>query len=60
MKIKYKEHPIYNKSLEELKNQAIADSDTIRLGMKAWSEKVRPSDGQKGRFNWAVEIRDWG
>jgi hypothetical protein len=52
----HSDHPIYKRSLESLQKQAIVDVAACREGLLKWSKKIRPADGTKGRFNWAVKF----
>ena len=52
---KNKDHPIYKESLETLTERAIEELNAAADGIKAWVNKIRPADGSRGRFRWAVE-----
>ena len=50
-----KDHPIYKEPLEVLTERAVAELNKSVEGFEAWVGKVRPEDGARGRFRWAIE-----
>ena len=52
---KHADHPIYQESLEVLTERAVNELNGAAEGIKAWVKEVRPADGSRGRFRWAVE-----
>ena len=53
--MKAREHPIYTESLEVLTERAVTELNRSVEGIKAWVGRIRPADGARGRFRWAVE-----
>lgn len=53
-------HPIYRESLEVLTDRAVDALNTAVDRINACVEKVRPGDGFRDRFRWAVDVRHPG
>ncbi|MFW5923783.1 MAG: hypothetical protein ACOCSQ_05320, partial [Planctomycetota bacterium] len=41
--------------LDKLTQQAVETLESVLPDMESWTQKVRPDDGTRGRFRWAVE-----
>lgn len=54
-KIIAENHPVRQKGLETLAEQAIDKLSESSRKMAEWVEKIRPKDGARGKFHWAVE-----